>query len=712
VRHTHPDEAAAAWTSRDKPTSLPIDRAEGRFGKRRFCHLGAETIDEAALWDEPVVESVPLWRSDGHVELGARLDYPAHKDAWHDFVMAEARRDVADGTSAKVQVTAISESGGKIRIVTSGSQAGATVSTVWQQRILAVLKTLPFFPSMSKVITADLINRVMGRVRDLAASSDFTAATDLLCPRLTNWILRQLVEGFEGADIVMDDNADKELDYGRTPRQYKLMPKDGIEIRGKFFQLAPVTLVEGQPMQQGMAVKWRDEIIYLTTEKLKAWKRCGQLMGQVTSFPLLCLANLACTLAAYKLHGIGYEEAKDRFIINGDDRLARSSIAIEDTFWTISSSIGLKRSPGKSHEDRDFACINSQMYWRDGRGLWQRASVLRSTLLHGIMKLSTDVFKPSHVVSALFDHVPAKCMERAIGFYLMRWGKTIEEECAGRNLFLPVALNGLGQVPPPGWKWFISDRQAMVAAHLMRTQPFASWAAGPQWPGPSREEPATSQPWDQPVAALSAGSLEEELAQFQAREGYRVSQAIFRHRRVAWCCGEERTSDCPCGKVLADCPAAAPCIRKVARQCDCISPAERAWERLPDAACHVKETTSWRDDCCHPKWRIEAVWHCDCHGESMPWRRSTRPEPPLVFSMDEIKSAVRPTTVYFRQHHESAGRRHKPSVLTWRSVDHAGFIRPDPARLPAADLDRQHAQMMTEIEIAIARATGDWRRLV
>jgi len=432
-------------------------------------------------------------------------------------------------------------------------------------------------------------------------------------------------------------------------------------------------------------------------------------MGQITSFILLCLANAACTLAAFNLHGIEGEAAWSRFIINGDDRLARSSVAIEDTFWMISSSIGLCRSPGKSHEDHHFACINSQMYWKDARGKWSRIQVLRSTLLHGIMKLSTDEFKPSHVVTALFDQVPTKCRARAVAFYLATWGEKIREECAGRNLFLPVALNGMGQTPPDEWEWHITEKQAAVAYHLMKTQPYLSWDFGPQWPSPPVSAHGSSQPWDQAVASRDAGSLEEELAQFRKREGFRVSRALMQRNREAWCCGEVRESDCPsCGRQFGYCDQAQPHVEMQTTTCRC-DWFDGIWDRAREQRGPMEADEAGGPlPCPHRRKKAVVTWSCPCHGVSMEWRTVERKVKQTPISRTALKSAVRPTLTY-RRHHEADGEpRLPPRAVTW-GADPSNYM--SVKTVPIAD-ETWEARMRIGIEVAIAEATGDWRGLV
>jgi hypothetical protein len=322
--------------------------------------------------------------------------------------------------------------------------------------------------------------------------------------------------------------------------------------------------------------------------------------------------------------------------------------------------------------------------------------VLRSTLFFGIMKLSTDSFKPSHIITALFDHVPYRCLEKAKLHFLDRWGSQIEAECQGRNLFLPVALNGMGQTAPSGWDWFITPRQAFVADHLMRTQPYLSWVAGPQWPGPPRETVKTKIPWDLPTASHEAGTLEEELAQFQKRYGLRVLDALFKRRRAAFCCGEERVTDCACGAHYGDCPESRP--RVTMEPCSCVSAEEAAWLRIG------VETTQL--PCQHPP-KARVRWECPCHGKSMEWRKVDRPVAHVDW--DLIRSAVRPTLTYMAAPDRSGTRRHLKRAVTWGA---------DPSKplsvksVPISPWVEFEAGIRMGIEIAVAEATGDWKRIV
>jgi len=76
--------------------------------------------------------------------------------------------------------------------------------------------------------------------------------------------------------------------------------------------------------------------------------RKGQLMGNILSFPLLCLINAACMWEAY-IRSHGYIEFRDLPArINGDDTLSLSSPKLREQWDPLTSEVGFKLSFGKN----------------------------------------------------------------------------------------------------------------------------------------------------------------------------------------------------------------------------------------------------------------------------------------------------------------------------------------------------------------------------
>jgi hypothetical protein len=236
-----------------------------------------------------------------------------------------------------------------------------------------------------------------------------------------------------------------------------------------------------------------------------------------------------------------------------------------------------------------------------------------------------------------------------VEYFLRKWGRKLEADLHGRNLFLPVALNGMGQEAPVGsacrggklvpweWEWYVDPRQAQVADHLVRTQPMLSWDSGPQLPGPGGFRASGPRPWDVPVARPDADALEAELAVYAKRERFRVAKAVYRKVREPWCCGKPLTTNwCECGAQNIDCPESEPLVQVETLTCGCQSASELAWER----AGAPQDENSCRHEL---KRRVVVRWVCACHGLSPSWRLTKKPN---RWVPRDFTGCVRPSLVY------------------------------------------------------------------
>jgi hypothetical protein len=680
---THPDLTILQWDCRkQEPLRLPVESSGDTPGSR-YDHSPdphESGADLGVLLEEPAVTRQWFMETDGTASFELKADYPRSQMEWAAHVLEEALLDVESGRSRDVTVTAVCESAAKVRTVTSGASAPAYVVREWQRVMMGEMKKLPCFPSMRGVITALEVTKLL-EGSELAGSSDFKGATDLLNPNLTNRILGRLVDGFVAPSIVMDDNADKVLHYPWEPLGFEVGAKDRVGVpylqlptgekvsllwdkfRGpvRRVRVPPDSVVRCQvtstmsvwyPVRVYFDTPSGDVVIPLPGSYPSAVKTCGQLMGQTTSFVLLCLVNVGCSLAA--LLRVDWVRDSSRwwwyalefFIINGDDRLARTSRELERQFWLIASPIGLQRSPGKSHEHPDFACINSQVYVRSrasshrGVEIWKRVAVMRSGLMFGIKKLKQDEFRPSLVVSALFESVPHWVEPRAIACFLRQWGPTLKAELDGRNLFLPVALNGMGQVAPPSWGWSVTAGQLAVAHRLMTTQPALDFSWGPQWPSVNVPV-ACANPWDVPTAPWDAGSIEHELAIFNKRHGFRLLREVDRSDVERVCCNKKdhfgrESSVHQCGF----CP-------------------NGSWQ-TPQVRDDPYGDLGWDA----PKKAGAPRYLCTCHPHVL-WLTSG-PPPQVWISASELKACARPTHVSGLLRPETGGERARPRrIETW-----------------------------------------------
>jgi hypothetical protein len=107
----------------------------------------------------------------------------------------------------------------------------------------------------------------------------------------------------------------------------------------------------------------------------------GQLMGSVTSFPVLCLANIAVCWLAMEMgfrRLIPFQEL--RLLVNGDDCVFVADEAVRRAWVAIGKIAGLRPSLGKYFFTPLFAEINSTQFWVDSEPRQQSWPVTRSPL--------------------------------------------------------------------------------------------------------------------------------------------------------------------------------------------------------------------------------------------------------------------------------------------------------------------------------------------
>lgn len=100
-------------------------------------------------------------------------------------------------------------------------------------------------------------------------------------------------------------------------------------------------------------------------------QRNGQLMGSPSSFPVLCLVNMAALLGSWRYYCLQkrgeYVTYRDmlrelRPLVNGDDLLFIGPTDFYGTWSDYVADCGLKKSPGKNYVSKDFAVINSTYF--------------------------------------------------------------------------------------------------------------------------------------------------------------------------------------------------------------------------------------------------------------------------------------------------------------------------------------------------------------
>lgn len=221
-------------------------------------------------------------------------------------------------------------------------------------------------------------------------------------------------------------------------------------------------------------------------------QRNGQLMGSVTSFPVLCLANVAlCWLSMEIGEQREIQLADLRLLVNGDDCVFVANAATQRAWIAIGNLMGLEPSLGKYFFSPRFLEMNSTLFrfgpldpwplaWKrstPGRlrplpsvpaatddVVWRACPFTRVPFVnYGLVlgrKRSTTIQKKDDVDllgplglgarhRELFATCPPEVWSAVNQRYLRTHHDRLEGECAGLPWFLPEWLGGLGLVGTP-----------------------------------------------------------------------------------------------------------------------------------------------------------------------------------------------------------------------------------------------------------------------
>jgi hypothetical protein len=112
----------------------------------------------------------------------------------------------------------------------------------------------------------------------------------------------------------------------------------------------------------------------------------GQLMGSPTSFPILCIINLAASSLAMELSIDDLFKADCPIVVNGDDLAAVMTDEQYANWKELAASTGLLFSLGKNYFSEQFCIMNSECRVHRRDGSWERVGALNQSLLRGFEK--------------------------------------------------------------------------------------------------------------------------------------------------------------------------------------------------------------------------------------------------------------------------------------------------------------------------------------
>jgi hypothetical protein len=278
-------------------------------------------------------------------------------------------------------------------------------------------------------------------------SGDYSAATDRLSLLATKRILARLLQRVAlpiGLRERLEDSLTSSvLDYSRTLETF----------RGKI----PDALYESIRVPE------------------KVQQTNGQLMGNILSFPILCLVNLASYLLALtrydgshpdilndrKIVEQGLERGwltpfeLDRFrvLINGDDILFKADIPLYQSWRRTIVEFGLELSVGKNYFSERFFTVNSELYTAEGftRRPWWGGLLTDILRMRNELKWYTGVDVLTGDLRQILPKIQSHFLlsispehkSVASDIWLENYAPMMEAY-SGLNWFLPVEMGGMG----------------------------------------------------------------------------------------------------------------------------------------------------------------------------------------------------------------------------------------------------------------------------
>lgn len=379
-----------------------------------------------------------------------------------DIFKTAAREFYYNPRSLRAEICAVLEPL-KVRTISKGEAVYYTMAKRFQKALHGVMRRRPEFRLIGRPLCpTDLMDirsnfeNVYGRVEtedSFWLSVDYSAATDGLSATLSSSIMNRILE-YSGISLLQKE-------YAAVIRQTLLPHKISYPMfNGKVVSDNEVLA----------AVEAADYPYRLEHSKVKGWEHYwkipsvqqinGQLMGSITSFPILCLANLGLYLWVRSLtRNQNLKNMLKTVLINGDDMLYEGSEEEFELHELLGERIGLRQAPGKSYVHKTYANMNSMCfhYPRNRRVSHTPRYIpfLNTGLFYGqhkvLGKADTDDKSPIGRKCSVFNKVVEGAWngkQRDIAKqYMALHRHKIKEECRGRNLFIPVSLGGMGVEP-------------------------------------------------------------------------------------------------------------------------------------------------------------------------------------------------------------------------------------------------------------------------
>lgn len=347
----------------------------------------------------------------------------------------------------------------KVRVISKGSGAAAHYLKPMQNALWGYLRDFPQFRIDKPIELSDL--DVIGRLEDdeKFLSIDYEDSTNNLHQRWSKIATELIIE---------ENNVDPIAAEMWRSTLY------GGKVGCGILPTTPSGGILDSPLNAS------DEKSYFAATVPAAQVR-GQLMGNIMSFPILCLANgFVCWCTRMVSTGM-YQEPLCDYIVNGDDAVLRCTTRGYAFTEALAKAMGVPLSIGKVYFSRHFFDINSEVYtrrdfsgrpWMGPRHKYQ--SCLQMAPAHyfdivpyvhsGLLECKTrtgeadlleivDCFSNSFSVGGVQNRLLIRCppqLETAVmkAFYQkVMLNSTFHRYLRNRSWYLPPCLGGLGLTP-------------------------------------------------------------------------------------------------------------------------------------------------------------------------------------------------------------------------------------------------------------------------
>jgi len=222
----------------------------------------------------------------------------------------------------------------KVRIITKGGPFRMTAMRNLWKKVHSVLRRHRVFKLIGETVTEEVMLDGMGRSLkedEFYLSGDYANATN----NLHSWVSETIAE--ELAKCLHLSTVETTLFIESLTKHTFWVPED---LKGE----------TGETVWEG--------------EVLKGQKR-GQLMGSITSFPILCIANAALCRWAMEVTEDKVKLLRDcQLLINGDDCALKGKATLYKNWSLITAFAGLEESMGKTYFSKEFVNINSTSFTR------------------------------------------------------------------------------------------------------------------------------------------------------------------------------------------------------------------------------------------------------------------------------------------------------------------------------------------------------------